>query len=142
MSTHFTLEMKLGNALMRDGDDISRALAALSTDYRLEGREILDENNDVVSTPSGAIIDDNGATVGNWRVIETRENGTLSEQVYDALMFHGRRGLADAFSDRPSAESIADAVLDSHVMQPHWVRNRGQVRDLITEAIQRDRGEI
>lgn len=141
MSTHFTLEIKLGNAAMREGWDIRRALEDVAQTID-EDRMILDDDNDLVSTPHGTIIDLNGNQVGGWRVRETRENGTLSEQVYDALMAHGRRGLADAFSDRPSAESIADAVLDSHVIQPHWVRNRGQVRGLITEAIQRDRGEI
>lgn len=141
MSTHFTLEIKLGNAAMREGWDIRRALedAAQSID---EYRMILDDNNDLVSTPHGTILDLNGNVVGGWRVRETREDGTLSEQVYDALMAHGRRGLADAFSDRPSAESVAQATLDAHAIRDDWRRSGEQVRALITEAVQRDRGEI
>lgn len=138
MTTHFTLEIRLGNDAMHTGEDVAEALI-------VTGRKIMSNSIDYASMEDGEnghILDLNGNQVGGWRVRESRENGTLSEQVYDALMAAGRRGLADAFSDRPSADSIAQAVLDSHAIRDDWRRSGEQVRALITEAIQRDRGEI
>lgn len=114
MTTHFTLDIRLGNALMRDGDDIGTALRAVADDWRLEGAVILDEDNEVVSTPHGLILDLNGSQVGHWQVTERDVE----------------------------PEAVARIVLDNHAIRPDWKRTGEQMISLIAEAIRLDRGEV
>ena len=113
MNARFTLEIKLGNALMRNGSDVARALREISEDYKLTEAVPLDEENDFTGDErSRSIIDDNGAHVGSWR-ITYREPG----------------------------EEIARRVLDEHCIKPDWQRSGEQIAGLIAEAVAIARGE-
>lgn len=114
MTTRFTLRIKLGNAMMRNGSDIAHALREISFDPRLADAEPLDEDNNFVAQHSRetGVIDDNGALVGAW---------SITEQLTDM--------------------EIAQQVLDNHVIKPDWKRSGEQIIDLLAEAVAITRGE-
>lgn len=112
MTTKFTLNIRLGNDLMRTGSDIARALRKVSESERLAYIEPIDENNDFVGGMHGLIIDENGAHVGRFEIAEQK-----------------------------TGEQIAREVLDNHAIRDDWRRTGEQIIGLIDEAVRIARGE-
>lgn len=111
MTTKFTLEIRLGNDLMRTGGDIARALRKVSESGRLAYAEPLDDENDFVGGAHGLIIDENGAHVGRFEIAE-----------------------------QATAEEIARRVLDNHAIRDDWRRTGEQIAGLLAEAVRLARG--
>jgi hypothetical protein len=115
MTTHFTVDIRLGNAAMRSGSDVAEALRHVAK--RVEDRgDFIDDENDLIESSSGSFMDLNGATVGRWEV-------------------------SDLVTKSETPEQVARRVLDNHAIQPHWVRNGGQMISLLAEAVRLGRGE-
>lgn len=87
MTTHFTLEIQLGNAAMQTDGDISSALDGVAVTL-LEGDDGAPSNP--LDVPA-IIFDANGARVGEWKVVERgphRDLDQLAEALYERQVSH------------------------------------------------------